>query len=91
MVVPAGIYLTGGLRLRSKVALCLQSGAILRGSTDPEDYMAFLQDTVEPLKPYENTHPGVYPYSRWNNGLIRVIDAKNVAIVGQKGLLCRRQ
>lgn len=85
VVVPAGIYLTGGLRLRSNVALYLQSGAILRGSTDPEDYMAFLQDTVEPLKPYENTHHGVYPYSRWNNGLIRVIDAKNVAIVGQKG------
>lgn len=85
VTVPAGIYRTGGLRLRSNVALCLQSGAILKGSTDPEDYMAFLEDTVEPLKPYEDTAQGVYPYSRWNNGLIRVIDAKNVAIVGEKG------
>lgn len=85
VVVPAGIYLTGGLRLRSNVVLYLQSGAILKGSTDPEDYLSFLNDTVEPLKPYANTHPGVYPYSRWNNGLIRVIDAKNVAIIGEKG------
>lgn len=85
VVVPAGIYLTGGLRLRSGVMLYLQSGAILKGSTDPEDYMAFLEDPLEPLKPYENTHHGVYPYSRWNNGLIRVIDAENVAIVGEKG------
>lgn len=85
VVVPAGIYLTGGLRLRSNVLLYLQSGAILKGSTDPEDYMAFLEDTLEPLKPCENTHPGVYPYSRWNNGLIRVMDAENVAIVGEKG------
>lgn len=85
VVVPAGIYLTGGLRLRSNVALYLQSGAILRGSTNPDDYLAFLDDALEPLKPYENTHRGVYPYSRWNNALIRVIDAKNVAIVGEKG------
>lgn len=85
VVVPAGIYLTGGLRLRSNVMLYLQSGAILKGSTDPEDYMAFLEDTLEPLKPYENTHHGVYPYSRWNNGLIRIIDARNVAIIGEKG------
>lgn len=85
VVIPAGIYLTGGLRLRSNVALYLQSGAILKGSTDPADYMGFLSDRLEPLKPYENNHPGVYPYSRWNNGLIRVIDAKNVAIIGEKG------
>ncbi len=85
VVVPAGIYLTGGLRLRSNVELYLQSGAILKGSTDPEDYMAFLSDPVEPLKPYESNHLGVYPYSRWNNGLIRVIDAKNVSIIGEKG------
>ena len=85
VVIPAGIYLTGGLRLRSNVMLYLESGAILKGSTNPEDYMAFLNDTVEPLKPYEMTHHGVYPYSRWNDGLIRVIDAKNVAIIGEKG------
>ena len=85
VVVPAGVYLTGGLRLRSNVMLYLQSGAVLKGSTDPEDYMAFLADTLEPLKPRESNHHGVYPYSRWNNGLIRVIDAKNVAIIGEKG------
>ena len=85
VIVPAGIYLTGGLRLRSGVALYLCSGATLRGSTNPEDYMAFLEDQIEPLKPYDDLRPEVYPYSRWNNGLIRVIDAKNVAIIGQPG------
>ena len=86
VVVPAGIYLTGGLRLRSNTVLYLESGAQLRGSTDPEDYLAFLEDTLEPLRPCsEEEQRSVYPYSRWNNGLIRVIDAEKVAIVGEKG------
>lgn len=86
VVVPAGIYLTGGLRLRSNTVLYLESGAQLRGSLDPEDYLGFLTDTIEPLRlcPEEESR-SVYPYNRWHNGLIRVIDAEKVAIVGEKG------
>jgi len=36
--VPPGVFLTGGLVLRSHVTLHLESGAILRGSTDIKDY-----------------------------------------------------
>lgn len=86
VIVPAGIYLTGGLRLRSNTVMYLESGAQLRGSTNPEDYMAFLEDTLEPLSPFPEEQRSVYPYSRWNNALIRVIDAEKVAIVGEKAL-----
>ena len=84
--VPAGIYRTGGLRLRSNTRLYLESGAILKASTDPEDYFAFKSDKLEPIEEY-GTEPrrSVYPYSRWNNAIIRVINAENVSIFGEKG------
>lgn len=84
--IPAGIYRTGGLRLRSNTCLYLESGAILKASTDPNDYFSYKADTIEPIIEY-STEPrrSVYPYSRWNNAIIRVINAKNVAIIGEKG------
>ena len=44
VVIPCGIFLTGGIRIRSGVQLYLESGAILKGSRDPEDYMGYLED-----------------------------------------------
>ncbi|MBM3853980.1 MAG: polygalacturonase, partial [Verrucomicrobia bacterium] len=38
VVFPAGRYLSGTIRLRSRVSLWLQSGAVLLGSTRLEDY-----------------------------------------------------
>ncbi|HMK38573.1 MAG TPA: glycosyl hydrolase family 28 protein [Bacteroidota bacterium] len=38
VVVPAGVFVTGTLRLRSNVHLWLQSGAVLKGSTRLGDY-----------------------------------------------------
>lgn len=86
VVVPCGIYRTGGLRLRSNTELYLESGAILKASIDPEDYFAFKTDKIEPIVEY-TTEPrrSVYPYSRWNNAIIRVINADNVSIIGEKG------
>lgn len=85
VVVPYGVYLTGGLRLRSNTLLYLESGAVLKGSTNPEDYFGYKNDVIEPIDDYDTGLPrSVYPYSRWNNAIIRVIDAKNVAIVGEK-------
>lgn len=55
VVVPAGVFTTGGIRLRSDVTLYLKKGAILRGSRDPEDYFAWKNDKVEPLKDDEIT------------------------------------
>ena len=38
VVVPAGVFLSGTLFLQSHVALCLQPGAVLLGSTDLRDF-----------------------------------------------------
>ena len=49
VTVPAGTFRTGGIRLRSHVTLHLLTGAVLRGSRDPEDYFGYRTDAVEPL------------------------------------------
>ncbi|MBQ2719496.1 MAG: right-handed parallel beta-helix repeat-containing protein [Clostridia bacterium] len=87
VVVPQGIFLTGGLRLRSHCELYLKAGAILRGVRDPEQYAAYLDDALEPIEIPAEPHPqrSVYPYSRWQNALIKIVNAHNVAIVGEAG------
>jgi len=87
VIIPAGIFLTGGLRLRSNTTLYLQSGSILKGSSDPEDYTGYINDTIEPInEPYDGVMSrNVYPFSRWNNAIIRSIDAENIAVIGEPG------
>ena len=87
VVVPAGAFRTGCIRLRSNVTLYLESGAILEGSWDPDDYCGYLEDTLEPLDLDAPRHPSrsVDPFSRWNNGLIKAINAKNISIIGEPG------
>ena len=97
VIIPCGVFLTGGLRLRSGVTLHLLENAILKGSTCPEDYTAYINDPIEPILPDEidkpvstvkpNTEVGrsAYPYSRWNNAIIRAIKATNISIIGEKG------
>ena len=87
VTIPAGIFRTGGIRLRSNVTLYLETGAILEGSMDPEDYTGWLDDAVEPV-----TDPEVASWSgaasvrsRWNNAIIRAVRAKNIAIIGEPG------
>lgn len=38
VVIPAGIFISGGLRLYSDITLRLDSGAVLKSSTRPEDF-----------------------------------------------------
>lgn len=97
VAIPEGVFLVGGLRLRSGVTLHLLENAILLGSTDPEDYVGFINDEIEPISPEEIDRPvstvkpntpvgrSVIPYSRWNNAIIRAIGAVDVAIVGEAG------
>ncbi len=51
VVVPAAggapIYLTGAIRLRSKVNLVVEAGATLRFSTDPRQYLPVVQTSYE--------------------------------------------
>jgi len=111
IIVPAGTFLTGGLRLRSNCTLHLQSGAVLLGSRNPEDYYGYRNDEIQPLRPEQVTDSPFYhwfdnpgrkmeteydpspeahqyiriPGSRWNNAIIRAIDAENIAIIGDAG------
>lgn len=82
VVIPGGIFLTGGLRLRSGITLHLLEGAVLMGSIDPEDYTTYINDPIEPILPEEADKPvativpgasvgsSAFPYSRWNNAII---------------------
>ena len=98
--VPAGRYYIGSIRLRSNTTFLLRSGAEVYGSRDPEAYCICDGDTLEPLpedwrteKCWEPFVKGVQrcydfmkkPGGRWNNGIIRVIGAENVAIIGEPG------
>lgn len=90
VVIPCGVYLTGGIRIRSGVELYLESGAILKGSRKAEDYFGYQNDTLEPVA-IEETDPdtkkcgSTTPTSRWCNALIRAFDAHDFSIVGEKG------
>lgn len=96
VVVPEGDFYTGGLRLRSNVTLHLLENAHLIGSVDPEDYVGYINDEIEPI-PNEDremvtptalegcTAKSARPYSRWNNAMIRAIKAENIAVIGEKG------
>ena len=94
VVVPEGSFLTGGIRLRSRVTLRLLDGACLRGVRDPEEYTRYLEDAVEPIteEALTSTAPtavegytarSIQPFSRWNNAIIRAIGAHDIAIIGE--------
>lgn len=98
--IPAGVFLTGGVRLRSNITLLLKSGAVLLGSRDPEDYMSVRDDAIEPVDKAWLTDcvwtPALEresfdfinkPLSRWNNAMIRAINAENIAVIGEEGSL----
>ena len=53
VIVPEGRFLTGGVRLRSRITLRLLDGARLVGVRDPEEYTRYLADTVEPISEEE--------------------------------------
>ena len=97
VVVPSGRFLTGSVRLRSNVVLHLKENACLEGSRNPDDYMGFLDDSIEPIKESYKTDELWKPFSertsydflrlpagRWSNAIIRAIDAENVVIKGEK-------
>lgn len=100
VVVPEGIFRTGGIRLRSDITLHLLKNACLKGSRNPEDYFGYKEDTVEPIPDLitdaawlraerRTDREEAYKFmrmagSRWNNALIRAIRAENVAIIGEE-------
>ena len=91
VVIPCGVYATGGLRIRSGVELYLETGAILKGSRKAEDYFGYRDDKIEPLEVLEDVSSqdqrfrSQVPTSRWCNALIRAFDAHDFAVIGEKG------
>lgn len=70
VLVPAGIWRTGTLRLKSHVTLELANGATLLGSTDIDDYPR--------IRPAFRSYTDIYVYQ----SLIYAEDARHVAITG---------
>lgn len=96
VIIPEGEFYTGGLRLRTGVTLHLLKNAHLIGSIDPEDYVGYINDEIEPIRPEERDmlvptampdcpNRSARPYNRWNNAIIRAIKAENIAIIGEEG------
>ncbi|MBQ2750746.1 MAG: right-handed parallel beta-helix repeat-containing protein [Clostridia bacterium] len=95
--IPAGDHHIRSIRLRSNVTLHLLEDAHLIASRDPEDYMAFLGDTLEPIPEEYKTdavwtpmqvrknYDHMLPAARWSNAVIRALDAENIAIIGETG------
>lgn len=68
---PAGTYLTGPIHLKSNVTLHLDAGAVLKFSTDFDDYLPMVKSRWEGLECI-NFSPQIYAYQ-----------AENIAIVGR--------
>lgn len=70
---PAGKYLSGTVHLKSNVALFLEAGATLVGSTNLEHYQSFSPPAGTPEA----------RWTRWHRALILGDGAENVTIAGQ--------
>ena len=88
VVVPAGVFKTATIRLRSNITFRMLSGAVLDGSTNPDDYTHFLDDKLEPIDPSqeidEDYGNGHFVLSHWYDAIIKVYKAQNVKILGEK-------
>ena len=71
VVVPAGLYPSGSIRLRSHVELHLEKGARISGSVKWEDYFSF-PESVCPITPEQSDKVFLYAW-----------DAEDVAITGE--------
>jgi unsaturated rhamnogalacturonyl hydrolase len=65
VVVPAGEFLTGPIRLRSNVELHLEGGATLKFKTDPNAYLPAVFSRFEGMECY-NYSPLIYAFGQEN-------------------------
>ena len=74
LTFPAGVYLSGSIRLKSNITLYLDQGSIIEASPNVSDY-----DRPEPnqWKQYQD-----YGHSHWHNSLIWGDSIHNVSILG---------
>ncbi len=65
VIVPKGVFYTGGIRLKSNVNLYLEEGAVLRFSTKQKDYLPVVLTRWEGIDCY-NIQPLIYAYNETN-------------------------
>ncbi len=87
--IPEGTFLTGCVMLKSNVTLHLMENACIKGTRNPEDYTfpekpdnSIVWKSVAERKNHDHINN---PWSRWNGGIIKAVEAENVAIIGEKG------
>lgn len=88
VVLPAGRYRTGGLRMWSDTTLYLEAGAVLVGSDRCEDYAVFpvpegvtLHTDMEMIAAYYHDRP----WATYRRALLSAYGGKNIAVIGEKG------
>lgn len=86
VIVPAGRFLTGGLRMWSDTTLILKSGAKLVGSDVCEDYEVFdvpegveLRTDMEMITQYYQNRP----WKEYRRAIISVYGGKNISVIGE--------
>lgn len=99
VTVPEGEYLIGDIRLRSNITFHLLKNAVIKGSRNFEDFYNIENDKYDPIK-IDNTlvwkspsnrtpeYANLWLYSgvsKWNVGLIRIMNSENVEIIGEEG------
>ncbi|HLA96216.1 MAG TPA: glycoside hydrolase family 28 protein [Pyrinomonadaceae bacterium] len=65
VVVPAGVFLTGAIRLKSNVNLHVSKGATLKFSTDPKQYLPIVHTRWEGME-LMHMSPLIYAYEETN-------------------------
>ena len=101
VIVPSGKYTVSSIRVRSNTSLHLLKNSTLDATRNLDEYDILDRDTLEPISDEYKTNLGYVDYdkrtkpedsywltkagSRWNRAVIRVVDAKNVSIIGEEG------
>lgn len=76
VVVPAGVFLTGTVRLQSHVSIFLEKGAIIKGVSKLEEYVPYVPS--KDLGKYDNADK-----YNWNRALILGVGVEDVTISGE--------
>ena len=71
--IEKGLYTIGAIRIRSNTTLYLRSGAVLKGTREPEDYNILGRDKIEPLceKDLKRVEWELYTNKQTDNALRR--------------------
>ncbi len=93
VVITSGDYHIGSIRIRSNITLLLQKNAHLIASRDHNDYKnaepVSEDDKTDALwvrvSQIKNSDHINKPASRWNNAVIKAIDAENISIISEEG------